>query len=457
MKTIEPRTLKGFRDFLPESAIARQRIVNTIVAAYQSFGFVPLETPALEYADVLTGKYGDEGEKLMYRFQDQGGRDVALRYDLTVPLARVVAQYADLPKPFRRYQIAPVWRAENTQKGRFREFTQCDFDIVGTASTTADAEVAQIIATVLRNLNFQKFQVRINNRKVLNGLLASAGVAEEQWVPAIRSIDKWLKVGADAVRQEVTELVGTSTAEKVFALLPSDGGAEDFAAWAQRVQPLFSSPEGIQGLSELQEVGALLAASGLPAEYFRIDVLLARGLDYYTGTIYEATLLDKPEFGSVFGGGRFDKLIGQFIGRDIPAVGASAGVDRLLAAQQELGMTSKRSSTAKILVAMMDDTLRQKTAAVANELRAAGINTELFYDAIGLGKQLKYADKLGIPYVIILGPDEVQAGTVTIKDLAKKEQSSFPRERLAEDCKQLIASRASVEEVDRERFLRGEY
>ncbi|MFH1171081.1 MAG: histidine--tRNA ligase, partial [bacterium] len=425
----EPRTLKGFRDFLPEAAIRRQQIIQTIIATYESFGYVPLETPALEYADVLTGKYGEEGEKLMYRFWDNGKREVALRYDLTVPLARVVAQYPELSKPFRRYQIAPVWRAENTQKGRFREFTQCDIDVAGTTSMVADAEVAEVIATVLKNLGFSRFEVRINNRKILNGMLAAAEVPSDQTMPTLRALDKWLKIGADGVRSELKELLSADMIDKLFALLPQKD--EPFLAWRARAEKSIStSTIGAEGLTELEEVRTLLSVSAFPEATFRFDPLLARGLDYYTGTIYEATLLDKPEIGSVYGGGRYDKLIGQFIGRDVPATGASAGVDRILSAMEELNMSASRAATADVLVLMMEKSLETDAWRIASELRAAGIKTELFSEAIKMDKQLKYADKLGIPFVVIFGSQEKEQGIVTIKELATKKQQKVKREEL---------------------------
>ena len=431
MATIEPRILKGFRDFLPQAAIRRQNVIRTIVETYERYGFVPLETPAMEYADILTGKYGEEGEKLMYRFWDNGKREVALRYDLTVPLARVVAQYPELPKPFRRYQIAPVWRAENTQKGRYREFTQCDIDTAGTTSMAADAEVAVIMAAVLTNLGFTKFEVRINNRKLLNGILEAAGIPEEKTMAALRGIDKWLKVGAEGVREELSSALSTDQIDKLFGLLPQSD--EDFFAWNARTQEVISTTaQGKEGLDEIDQVWGFVQASTFPKDVFRIDVLLARGLDYYTGTVFEATLLDKPEFGSVFGGGRYDKLIGQFIGSDVPAVGASAGVDRILSAMEDLGMSTPRAATADVLVLMMGKNLAKDAWQMTFELRDAGIKTELYYETAKMDKQLKYADKLGIPIAVIYGSQEKEQGMVTIKKLATKEQQKVSRDKLAE-------------------------
>lgn len=437
MTTIEPRILKGFRDFLPQAAIRRQNVIRTIIDTYERYGYVPLETPAIEYADILTGKYGEEGEKLMYQFRDQGSREVALRYDLTVPLARVVAQYPELPKPFRRYQIAPVWRAENTQKGRYREFTQCDIDIAGTTNMAADAEIAVIMATVLLKLGFSRIEVRINNRKLLNGMLEAAGIPEESCLFALRGIDKWLKVGADGVRTELSAKCEAGQIDKLFTLLPQ--GDETYKAWVARTEEVLSTNAfGKEGLEELDEVMKYVRVSGLPENLFRVDVLLARGLDYYTGTIFEASLLDKPEFGSVYGGGRYDKLIGQFIGADVPAVGASAGVDRILSAMEDLGMATPRASTADVLVLMMEKKLATEAWQLADELRSAGIKTELYYETVKMDKQLKYADKLGVPMAVIYGSQEKEQGMVTVKRLATKEQQKVSRDKLAETIKGMV-------------------
>lgn len=443
MERIEPRTLKGFRDFLPEDALKRKNAVAAIAAVYESFGFSPLETPALEYADVLTGKYGDEGDKLMYRFKDQGERDVAMRYDLTVPLARVVAQYDnELPKPFKRYQVASVWRAENTQKGRYREFTQCDLDIVGSSSMLADAEVALAGAAALRALKTPAFEIRLNNRKLLNGLLEATKIPDKLFVPVVRLLDKWQKIGDDALQEQLGALVGDEKMETLFDLLPSDDEGEDFTKWVERVQkPLAKTDDGKAGLDELLELINLLDEA--KEDVFRVDVTLARGLDYYTGTIMEAVLVDQPEFGSVFGGGRYDKLIGMFSGRDIPAVGASAGLDRLLAAMEEgkeevEDAEPVRASTADVLITYMDEKFVPEMLAIARDLRAKGINVEQWYEPARLEKQFKYADAQGIPLAILLGSNEKKKGVVAVKDLRTKKQELFARGTLAKEILELL-------------------
>lgn len=418
----------------------RQRVLRVIAETYERFGFVPLETPALEYADVLTGKYGDEGEKLLYRFRDQGDREVALRYDLTVPLARVVAQYPELPKPFRRYQIAQVWRAENTQKGRFREFTQCDVDVVGTENLLADGEIIQVAASVLDNLGFERYIIRFNNRKLLNGMLSLAKIPATDRITVLRSLDKWQKIGEEGVRKELAGILSEHQLSDITDLLPKAG--EEFFTWSKRMSPKFLTDAlAREGWLELNQLIDLLKNSP-NSEAFQPDILLARGLDYYTGTIIEATLPDAPELGSVFGGGRYDKLIGMFTGKDVPAVGVAAGVDRLVAAMEELGMAEERASTADVLVLMMEKSMAAELHELAAELRDAGIKTELYYDAVKLDKQLKYADKLGIPLALLYGSKEREESNATLKVLATKEQKTVHREKVADAVKRLLSASA---------------
>lgn len=439
MGLIRPRTLKGFRDFLPADARLRQRVVRVVTDVFERFGFLPLETPALEYADVLAGKYGDEGEKLMYRFTDQGDRDVALRYDLTVPLARVVAQYEnELPKPFRRYQIAPVWRAENTQKGRSREFTQCDVDIVGSSSIEADVEIVNVMASVLEALKVGEYIIRVNNRKLLNGVLEAATIKEKDWLPILRSIDKWEKIGVEGVREELSELLSDSQMENVFSLLPKER-EEPFDEWSARVSAVIKkTKEGQSGIEEMKKLLDLAENIDAPNGTVVFDMLLARGLDYYTGTVMEAEIVEQKEFGSVFGGGRFDELIGRFTGKGIPAVGISCGLDRLLAAIAENEDFLTKSGTADVLVCYVEDDTNAEGRIIANELRAAEINTELWLDPARLEKQLKYADGLGIPLAVLFGANEAKKGSVTIKDLRTKKQKTIPRSELIESVQELM-------------------
>lgn len=412
------------------------RVVSDV---FERFGFMLLETPALEYADVLTGKYGDEGEKLMYRFTDQGDRDVVLRYDLTVPLARVVAQYEnELPKPFRRYQIAPVWRAENTQKGRFREFTQCDADIVGSDSVTADIEIVNVAALVLEELKVGTYTIRVNNRKLLNGVLEAANIKEKDWLPILRSIDKWEKIGVEGVREELEDVLSATQMENFFSLLPKER-EEPFDEWSARVTAVIGKEgDGKEGLEEMAALLEGAEAIDAPNGTVVFDMLLARGLDYYTGTIIEATIDGQEEFGSVFGGGRYDNLIKQFIGKDIPAVGISCGFDRLMAAVADNKEFITQPATADALVCYVEDDTVVEASRIANELRAAKINTELWLEPARLEKQLKYADTLGIPLAVLFGANEAKKGSVTVKDLRTKKQIRVKRAELIETIQNLF-------------------
>ncbi len=415
--------LKGFRDYLPEEMIPRERMIETVQAVFRLFGFSPLATPAMEYAEVLLGKYGADAEMLIYRFTDQGGRDVALRYDLTVPLARVLASYGDLKKPFKRYQVAPVWRGESPGPGRFREFYQCDVDIVGTDSLLADAECIQVDQAVLEELRVGAFKIRINNRKVLDGLSELLGVAEPNAVKQLyRTIDKLEGRGEATVRELLAKECGLAPGkiDLVFEYLSSEGDDETRLA---RLDRLFSSSEvGRRGGAELREVRDLAMAGGVAADSVAIDPAIARGLDYYTGTIFETNLLDLPRFGSVMSGGRYDGLIGTFTGQPTPAVGISVGIDRLLAALLELGRVERRTTTTRVLVTVFDVSMRRASLDVARRLREARIETEVFLGDQKVGKQFQYADKKSIPLVVVLGPDEVKAGQATIKDMRKAEQ-----------------------------------
>ena len=324
MAKLETQPLKGFRDFLPPAAAAREKVLGTIKTVFQTYGFLPLETPALEYKEVLTGKYGSEGDKLLYSFQDKGERDVAMRYDLTVPLARVVAEYQnELPMPFKRYQVAPVWRADRPQKGRFREFTQCDADVVGTSSIFADAEVIACFNTALQELGIGEVIIKINNRKVLDGLMRAAKIDAAKTADAIRALDKLEKIGEDAVRGELASAgIQTTQADELFNLLGQ--GLED-------PKDVLGKLEGIDGAGELAELLEVLLQMGV--KNYKVDLTLARGLDYYTGTIFELVLPDAREFGSVAGGGRYDNLVGMFsrpaggqAGKKVPAVGGRLGI-----------------------------------------------------------------------------------------------------------------------------------
>ena len=393
---IKAQTLKGFRDFLPVDAIKRQFVVGKIKTAFERFGFDPLETPALEYAETLLGKYGDEADKLLYVFEDRGGRKVGMRYDQTVPLARVVAQYQNLPKPFKRYQIQPVWRAENPQKGRYREFLQCDADIVGDTSPLSDAEVIALAIKTIESLGFRTFRVFINDRTLFDDIPLSA----------ITIVDKLKKIGEEGVKKELLE--------KKFD--PS----------------LLSQVKNNKPTQNLRQILTALSSLGVSEKIVQFEPTLARGLDYYTGTIFEIAI-DGYLAGSVCGGGRYDNLIGQFTGKDVPAVGFAFGFDRIVEAMEQFNLIPNMSTVTRALVTAFEN-IDSRT--LTSSLRKAGINTELFYEPAKLDKQLKYADRKGIPYVIIQGPDEVKRGVVKLKNLQTKEQEELAVEEVIKKLKE---------------------
>lgn len=412
MKKIEAQNLKGFRDFGASEAGARALIFQKIRSVFERYGFLPMETPALEYKEILSGKYGAEGEKLMYSFTDRGGREVAMRYDLTVPLARYYAQNEnDLAVPFKRYQIAPVWRADRPQKGRFREFTQCDIDVVGTNSLFADAEIIACMNAALKELGVPEVLIKINNRKLLDAIMREAGVRPNQTGEAIRTLDKLEKVGEVVVRGELASLgVQTKQADALFEILAKDfQDAEDFV----------SKFRGFDGAGELAEVLEILQDMGV--KNYQADLTLARGLDYYTGSIFEFVLPDAREFGSVAGGGRYDNLLGMFMGKLVPAVGCSIGVDRLLEALEELELV-KYDLVSDVLVCNLDEKFTEKYLKIVQELRGAGIQTDFYYDAAKLDKQLKYADKKNINFAVILGDEEMKKDEATVKNMATGKQ-----------------------------------
>jgi len=431
MSNVPPRVLKGFRDYLPAKMIPRQKMLASIERTFQSFGFVPLMTPALEYLDILTGKYGEEGETLLYRFLDQGERDVALRYDLTVPLARVVAQYPEITLPFRRYQIAPVWRAEKPARGRFREFVQCDGDIVGSGDMAADAELVQLACELLQALRVERFEVRLSNRKVLSGLMQQVGVAPgAAEMGVLRTIDKLPKVGEEKMVELLAAENGLERAQidRILAFLRIGGGTREILAALRR---LFAADgAGAHGCDELQEVFDILAAVGLEGAA-RIDLSIARGLNYYTGTIYEAFLGGLPGYGAVMGGGRYDELIGVFKGEQVPGVGISLGIDRLLEGLVELGLLKEEHSVVRVLVTVFGRETAPYSAKIARMLRSSGIACELFPAYAKLPKQFRHAERAGQRWVVVAGSDEEAKGVVGVKDLETRTQEEVQLEGLA--------------------------
>ena len=351
---IKPRTLKGFRDYLPNAMIAREQLIETAQRVYRSYGFSPIDTPALEYTEILLGKGSDETDKQLYRFTDHGDRDVALRFDLTIPLARFAAQYSqELGTPFKRYHIGKVWRGENTQKGRYREFMQCDFDTIGTLSNAADIETLFVINDLMEQIGFERFNIRINNRLVLNGLLEKVGLTDKS-VGVLRSLDKLPKIGRDKVIAEMVEFVGATAeqAASVLDLAELTGGPSEILTSLEGM--LVGSDSGLEGVARLRELFECCVKIGLPDGRVGLDLSIARGLDYYTGTIYETFLGDLPTIGSVCSGGRYDNLAGLFTKQELPGIGASLGLDRLLAAMESMDMVESASTPAEIFIPQFD-------------------------------------------------------------------------------------------------------
>lgn len=427
---ITPRTLRGFRDYLPEAMIPRERLMETARRVYRSFGFAPIDTPALELTEILLGKGGQETDKQMFRFEDNGGRDVAMRFDLTVPLARFVAEHINqLGTPFKRYHIAPVWRGENTQRGRYREFVQCDFDTIGTTSNAADIETALVIHELLLALDIERFSIRVNNRLVLNGLLDKLGLSEKS-AAVLRALDKLAKIGPEKVQEEMIAEAGATAEQAQSVLQLSQISGSNVERLAQLEGLLSGSEMGLEGVARLRELTEVLAQAGVPAERLTIDVAIARGLDYYTGTVYETFLTDLPTIGSICSGGRYDNLAGLYTKQELPGVGASLGLDRLLAALEELGKAETASTPAEVFIPFFDAARLSDYFRMATELRRAGFGVEIYPEPKKLGKQLQYADRRGFRWAVIAGGDEFTAGTVQVKDLKAGSNETLPREQL---------------------------
>jgi histidyl-tRNA synthetase len=414
---IKPQVLSGFRDFLPEVMIPRERLIDTAKRVYRSYGFAPIDTPALELLSVLLGKGSEESDKQMYRFTDNGGREVGMRFDLTVPLARFVAQHAnDLGTPFKRYHIATVWRGERPQFGRFREFMQCDFDSIGVRNVSSDIETALVIDDLFRALGFERFTIRLNSRQILNGILEQVGLAEQS-AAVLRALDKLAKDGRDKVIQEMEAKAGASRekAEQILKLADLNGSNEQIL---NDLEPIVQGSEiGMTGLSRLRDIITGFSAAGAEPSRLCLDVSIARGLDYYTGAVFETILDDLPNIGSVCSGGRYDDLAGVYTSQELPGIGASLGLDRLLAAQQELGMIPKVRTPAQILIPYFEKTGLHRYLELAARLRQAGFGVEVFPEPKKLGQQLKYADRRGFAVAIIQGQDEFDAGRCQVKDL----------------------------------------
>jgi histidyl-tRNA synthetase len=451
MAVTPARTMPGVLELLPLDQVAFQSMLDAVRRNFERFGFLPVETPVMEYASVLLTKEGGETERQVYFVQSTGSMeqgekpDLALRFDLTVPLARYVAEHEhDLVFPFRRYQIQRVYRGERAQRGRFREFYQCDIDVIGkdTLSVRHDAEIPAVIHSVFRDLDIGAFTIQLNNRKLMRGWLEGLGIADaERQAAVLREVDKLDKRGVDAVR---ATLVGEGFGLSDDAV----GRLLDFVSFRStsladalaRLESLGSGSEALeQGRAELAEVLVLIKAFGVPESHFALNLSIARGLDYYTGTVYETTLNDHPQIGSICSGGRYENLASHYTKSKLPGVGISIGATRLYWQLREAGLLKGGRSTVQVLVARMDEADLARCLELANELRAAGINTEAVVDGGKLGKQFKYADRAGIRFVLVLGPDEIAKGVVSMKDLASQAQSEIPRADLVEHLRTAIA------------------
>lgn len=427
--SIKPTLSRGLRDMLPEQMIARQRLIDTVRGVYENYGFSPLDTPAIEYLDVLAGSAGQDAQQSIFRVSNPEDEALGLRFDLTVPLSRVVSQHPSIPLPFRRYHVAQVWRADKPDPGRFRQFTQFDLDAVGAPCGRADVEILAAICDSLTAIEAGPFRVRFSSRKILNLLLKRAGIAEHLAGDVFRVLDKIDKIGIGKVKLELTSGYTDASGDPIRGVGLTGEQVdiiEEFLeikgeSRADVLRRLASFLVGVDGSSEelsvIEDISANLDALGYHSDRVVIDVSIARGLAYYTGPVFEAVLLDAPRFGSVFGGGRYDGLVARFGGAEIPATGASMGVDRLLAALEHIGKTGQVKTAAEVLVTVMDQGLSRECMLLAFDLRRAGIPTEVDVSAGRLAKQLKRANKLGIPYAILLGSSEAERGVVTVKHM----------------------------------------
>jgi histidyl-tRNA synthetase len=442
MALTQARTMPGVLELLPLDQIAFQRMLDVIRRNYERFGFLPVETPVMEYSDVLLTKTGGETERQVYFVQSTGSLEqgekpeLALRFDLTVPLARYVAEHEhDLSFPFRRYQMQRVYRGERAQRGRFREFYQCDIDVIGKDSLSIryDAELPAVIYSVFRELNIGAFTIQLNNRKLMRGYFESLGVTDpEQQTLVLREVDKLDKRGVDYVRETLMgEAFGLSAeaAQKILDFVQVRSTSLQDAY--DKLDALGQGPEVMeQGRAELKEVLGLIHAFGVPETHYVLNLSIARGLDYYTGTVYETTLNDHPQIGSICSGGRYENLAGQYTKSHLPGVGISIGLTRLYWQLRDAGLISTARSTVDVLITQMDAAQLPAYLALAGELRSAGIATEVVLDGGKLGKQFKYADRAGIRFVIVLGEDELAKGLVTVKDLRREDQFEVSRSEL---------------------------
>jgi histidyl-tRNA synthetase len=458
---------RGMRDFLPADVRRRGYVMGIIKEVYERYGFEPLETPAVENIETLMGKYGEEGNQLIFKIlkrgvhEGTGEADLALRYDLTVPLARVVAEYKEkLPRFFKRYQIQPVWRADRPARGRFREFYQCDVDVLGSRSMVVEAELCAAASDVLTKLGFTDFTIRLNHRQALTGMLEAAGVPPDRQADALVALDKLDKIGRAGVAREITErgiaeaaanalldffqgVVELEQAARMAAVTSEGTESEaemlNAALLGRMVEFVGDHEAGARGIDELRSIIRFAAATGTGTK-IRIDPSLARGLSYYTGTIMEINVPDLA--GSLGGGGRYDNLVGMFLGQDVPACGFSLGLERIIVVMMEREMFPPALATApaEVMVTVWDSESVTDSLRLATELRAEGLRVDLYPEADKLGKQFKYASARGIPFVVVIGASERERGEVALKDMGTGEQRTLPRERVAATVREILKS-----------------
>jgi histidyl-tRNA synthetase len=414
---IQPKVLKGFRDFLPQAEILRSDLIEKLTRTYRSYGFVPIDTPVLEYTEILLRKSNGETEKQVFRFEDNGGRDVAMRFDLTVPFARFTAEHKDeLYFPFKRYHIAKVWRGEKPQAGRYREFVQCDFDTVGSDSACADFEILSLMKAALASIGVDKVTIHVNHRGIFNRFLAKIGCAEKS-EDVLRIVDKLAKVGSEQVKTELIEVTGSE--ESAASILEYIVPQSDFTSTLSHLESLAGGPG--EDTQRMKDIYAMMCATGIDASY-QLDPSITRGLDYYTGVVYETFLDDLPSIGSVCSGGRYDNLAGLYMKDKVPGVGASIGLDRLIAGLEELGVAEQKGSYLDAEIYNLDASLSIEYQKLATSLRKEGVAVEVFPDAKKLNQQYAVTDKKNIPWGIMMTKEECDKGTFTLKNLKTREQ-----------------------------------
>ncbi|MDX9783566.1 MAG: histidine--tRNA ligase [Spirochaetia bacterium] len=420
---IEPRVLKGFRDYLPEAEQARNTLLDRLETVFRSFGFVPIDSPALEYAEILLGKGGGETDKQVYRFTDNGGREVALRFDLTVPFARFMAEHVEeLYLPFRRYHMAKVWRGENTQRGRYREFMQCDFDIVGTDSPSADADIVLVIAQAIKALDAGAARIRVNHRALFNRFLARAGCLDKS-VSILRSVDKIEKIGKEKTKALVAAEVGEPVANEVLSFIEPE---KDFETTLKKMASFCAADdqEAETARKRLQDVYEIVLAAG-SADSLCLDPSITRGLDYYTGVVFETFLSDLPTIGSVCSGGRYNELAGLYTTRSLPGVGASVGLDRLLSAMEALKRPLAREPLPQLLLANLGEVSEVELHRTASELRSRGVSSEVYPEPKKLTSQYSFAQKKSIPYALLVDQSAVERKVFPLRDLEQRRTREF--------------------------------